>query len=67
MAIHHSLNRYCPNSGKPVTADGLTMFRGAVVGFCNPHCRDVFAAEPEKPSPARDYFLVLLREKGLAV
>lgn len=67
MAIHHSLNRYCPNSGKAVTTEGLTMFRGAVVGFCNPRCRDVFAAEPEKDSTARSYFLVLLAEKGIPV
>lgn len=64
MSINHCLNRYCPNSGKPVTVDGLTMYLGAVVGFCNPHCRDEFAADPEKPSKARDYFRVLLKERG---
>lgn len=36
------VNTHCPNSGKPVTADGLTMYKGNVVGFCNPGCRDTF-------------------------
>ena len=34
----------CPWSGKPVSADSLTHYRGAVVGFCNPGCRDRFDA-----------------------
>ena len=33
-----------PWSGKPVSADSLTVYRGAVVGFCNPGCRDKFEA-----------------------
>jgi len=36
------VNTHCPNSGKPVGADGLTWYRGMVVGFCNPDCRDTF-------------------------
>lgn len=36
------VNDVCPWSGKPVAADSLTRFRGSVVGFCNPGCRDKF-------------------------
>jgi len=36
------VNEVCPWSGKPVSADSLTLYRGAVVGFCNPGCRDKF-------------------------
>ena len=32
----------CPWSGKPVSADSLTLYRGKVVGFCNTGCRDKF-------------------------
>jgi len=38
------VNRTCPWSGEPVSADSLTLYRGKVVGFCNPGCRDKFAA-----------------------
>jgi hypothetical protein len=34
----------CPWSGKPVSADSLTRYRGSVVGFCNTGCRDKFDA-----------------------
>ena len=36
------VNDACPWSGKPVAADSLTTYRGKVVGFCNPGCRDKF-------------------------
>ena len=36
------VNQTCPWSGKPVSADSLTRYRGMVVGFCNPGCRDKF-------------------------
>ena len=36
------VNEVCPWSGKPVAADSLTRYRGQVVGFCNPGCRDKF-------------------------
>ena len=38
------VNRTCPWSGEPVSPDSLTMYRGQVVGFCNPGCRDKFDA-----------------------
>lgn len=42
LELADCVNTHCPNSGKPVTADGLTMYKGNVVGFCNPGCRDTF-------------------------
>ena len=36
------VNQTCPWSGKPVAADSLATYRGRVVGFCNPGCRDKF-------------------------
>ena len=38
------INEICPWSGEPVAADSLFEFNGDVVGFCNPGCRDKFAA-----------------------
>lgn len=38
------VNQTCPWSGKPVAPDSLTRYRGRVVGFCNPGCRDKFEA-----------------------
>ena len=42
LELADCVNTHCPNSGKPVTADGLTLYKGKVVGFCNPRCRDTF-------------------------
>ena len=42
LRLEDCINRTCPWSGKPVSADSLTMYRGQVVGFCNPGCRDKF-------------------------
>ena len=42
--LEDCVNDRCPWSGKPVSADSLTHYRGAVVGFCNPGCRDKFDA-----------------------
>jgi RimJ/RimL family protein N-acetyltransferase len=36
------INETCPWSGKPVSADSLTLYKGKVVGFCNTGCRDKF-------------------------
>jgi hypothetical protein len=38
------VNATCPWSGKPVRSDSLTRYRGRLVGFCNPGCRDRFEA-----------------------
>jgi hypothetical protein len=40
--IEDAVNDACPWSGDPVSADSLTLYKGAVVGFCNPGCRDKF-------------------------
>ena len=43
LRIEDAVNETCPWSGKPVAADSLALYRDAVVGFCNPECRDKFA------------------------
>lgn len=40
--IHTACNDTCPWSGKPVSPDSLTLYRGTAIGFCNPGCRDKF-------------------------
>ena len=42
LNIADCVNDVCPWSGKPVSPDSLTIYRGRVVGFCNPGCRDKF-------------------------
>lgn len=42
LELKDCINDVCPNSGKPVTAEGLMMYQGEVVGFCNSGCRDAF-------------------------
>lgn len=42
LRIEDAVNETCPWSGKPIAADSLALYRGAVVGFCNPGCRDKF-------------------------
>ena len=42
LDIKDCVNDVCPWSGEPVNADSLTTYRGKVVGFCNPGCRDKF-------------------------
>ncbi len=44
LKLEDCINDACPWSGKPVSADSLTVYRGQVVGFCNPGCRDKFEA-----------------------
>lgn len=43
LRIEDAVNETCPWSGGPIAADSLMLYRGAVVGFCNPDCRDKFA------------------------
>ena len=54
--LEDCVNTHCPWSGKPVKADSLTRYRGKVVGFCNPACRDRFAAAPESHPEALAHF-----------
>ena len=42
--LEECVNQTCPWSGEPVSAASLTRYRGAVVGFCNPGCKDKFEA-----------------------
>jgi hypothetical protein len=42
LRIEDAVNELCPWSGKPIAAEALTLYNGAVVGFCNPDCRDKF-------------------------
>ncbi len=42
LRIEDAVNETCPWSGKPIVENSLTRYRGAVVGFCNPGCRDKF-------------------------
>jgi len=44
LRLDDAVNEICPWSGDPISADSLTLYRGKVVGFCNPGCRDKFAA-----------------------
>ena len=44
LRLEDCVNDACPWSGKPVSADSLTEYRGKVVGFCNTGCRDKFEA-----------------------
>ena len=59
------LNKYCPHSGKPIAGDSLTTYRGFTVGFCNPGCRDDFAAAPANFPQDLHYFDVLIKEHDL--
>ena len=42
LVLKDCVNDVCPWSGEPVAADSLTLYRGRVVGFCNPGYRDTF-------------------------
>jgi hypothetical protein len=44
LLLEDCVNDTCPWSGKPVSDDSLTRYRGQVVGFCNTGCRDKFEA-----------------------
>ena len=47
MRIEDAVNTNCPWSGKPIQANSLAHYKNKVIGFCNPGCRDKFAAAPE--------------------
>lgn len=59
----NAINKYCPRSGKPVQVDSLTQYRDYTVGFCNPGCRDDFAARIADCSEDRRYFDVVIKER----
>jgi len=62
--MNNAINTYCPRSGDPVKSDSLTEYKGNIVGFCNPGCRDDFASDPAKHESDRQYFDVLIKEKS---
>ena len=66
LRLADAINRYCPRSGKPVVASSLTRYRGLVVGFCNTHCRDDFAAHVKQRPLDTRYFDALICEHQLA-
>lgn len=41
-ARNNAINELCPFSSRPITAGATTLYKGYIVGFCNPHCRDDF-------------------------
>ena len=43
MTSSPAINSLCPWSGDTVSDDSLAGYRGRIVGFCNPGCRDKFA------------------------
>ena len=43
LQTSQAINTHCPWSGDPISEDSLTLYKGMVVGFCNPGCRDRFA------------------------
>ncbi len=43
LRLADAVNAACPWSSDPIKADSLTLYKGEVVGFCNPGCRDKFA------------------------
>lgn len=57
-----AINKYCPRSGKAVESDSLTNYKGFIVGFCNPGCRDDFANNVEERPKDLNYFDVLIKE-----
>ncbi|MAU98569.1 glutathione S-transferase [Aurantimonas sp. 22II-16-19i] len=42
LRLEDAINETCPWSGNPIAGDSLTTYNDAVVGFCNPGCRDKF-------------------------
>ena len=56
------INKYCPRSGKRVAADSLTAYKGFVVGFCNPGCRDDFQANVATRPNDTIYFDAVIKE-----
>jgi len=54
LKLENCVNTVCPWSGKPVDGSSLTTYRGQVVGFCNPGCRDKFEAAKNMFDAAMD-------------
>lgn len=63
--MNQPINKYCPRSGKPTEVNSTTKYRGYVVGFCNPGCRDDFASNISNSPNDTNYFDVLIKENEL--
>ena len=61
-----AINKYCPRSGKLVSSDSLTEYKGLVVGFCNPGCRDDFARNISESHNDTNYFDTIIKENELS-
>ena len=66
LRIEDAVNERCPWSGDPIAPDSLTTYRDAVVGFCNPGCRDKFETAVQQFEKALAQRKISLRAKGLA-
>lgn len=64
--MEKAINKFCPRSGKPVSNDSLTTYRGFTVGFCNPGCRDDFAKNSKANTRDSNYFDVVIKEHNLS-
>ena len=53
LSLEDAINDVCPWSGQTISSDSLSFYKGHVIGFCNPNCRDKF----EKASLAFDAIL----------
>ncbi|MGS2717298.1 hypothetical protein ACVBE9_03945 [Eionea flava] len=60
-----AINKYCPRSGKQVEENSLTEYRGHIVGFCNPGCRDDFAQDIASNPNDTHYFDSVIKENDL--
>ncbi|MDF1839209.1 MAG: YHS domain-containing protein [Planctomycetota bacterium] len=56
------INKICPRSGKPIVLECQTEYRGQTVAFCNPGCRDDFAAHVDERPKDRAYFDAIIDE-----
>ena len=65
LRIEDAVNETCPWSGKPIAADSLTLYRGDVVGFCNPGCRDKFETAIRHFETAREQRDIPLIARGV--
>ena len=63
--MEKAINKFCPRSGKPVSKDSLTTYRGFTVGFCNPGCRDDFARNIAGNQKDSNYFDIVIKENSL--
>jgi len=62
LDIDDSINAKCPFSGSPIIESSLGLYKGLVVGFCNPGCRDKFVSDPSAWPDAVAYFNTLITE-----